>query len=136
MSTKFRSDCDECEDIFFREELTQVEGPGDRGVRDYCEKCLEKLGYVIKQELITNGIEIIRKQMKDDPELKAEWERIQRVVYSLRVEDLEEVAEEYLNRELTNEELEQVINRLDRLPWYETLIAIFEDLNLNGEKDE
>ena len=45
-----------------------------------------------------------------------------RIIYSINVEDLQTVAEQELERELTNEEIERVEKRLgDFIDWYEAI---------------
>jgi len=52
-----------------------------------------------------------------------------RIVYSLNVEDLQNVAEQELDRELTDEEIKIVEDRLgDYIDWYETIAMVLAEL--------
>ena len=52
-----------------------------------------------------------------------------RIVYSINVEDLQTVAEEELERELTDEEIKLVENRLgDYIDWYGTIAMVLDEL--------
>ncbi len=52
-----------------------------------------------------------------------------RIVYSLDVEDLQNVAEQEIGRELTNKETEFIENRLgDYLDWYAAIASAIGDL--------
>ncbi len=52
-----------------------------------------------------------------------------RVVYSINVEDLQSVAEQELDRELTDEEIKLVEDRLgDYIDWYETIAMVLGEL--------
>ena len=45
-----------------------------------------------------------------------------KIIYSINIEDLQTVAEQELERELTNEEIERVEKRLgDFIDWYEAI---------------
>ncbi len=52
-----------------------------------------------------------------------------RIVYSLNVEDLQTVAEQELERELSDEEIKIVENRLgDYIDWYGSIASVLEEL--------
>jgi len=52
-----------------------------------------------------------------------------RIVYSINVEDLQTVAEEELERELSDEEIKLVENRLgDYMDWYGTIATVLDEL--------
>ena len=53
-----------------------------------------------------------------------------RIVYSINIEDLQTVAEEELERELTDEEIKLVEDRLgDYIDWYGTIAMALGELN-------
>lgn len=48
--------------------------------------------------------------------------RSNKIIYSLNISDIQNVAEEYLSRELNDEELMKVIDRIgDYIPWYNAI---------------
>ncbi len=48
--------------------------------------------------------------------------RSNKIIYSLNISDIQNVAEEYLSRELNDEELRKVIDRIgDYIPWYNAI---------------
>lgn len=52
-----------------------------------------------------------------------------RVIYSINVEDLQTVAEEELERELTNEEIKNVEKRLgDYIDWYGAIASTLNEV--------
>lgn len=56
------------------------------------------------------------------------------IIYQLRVEDIQEVAVQELDRELTKEEIEKLIDPIaDRIPWYD---AIADAINENIAGDQ
>jgi hypothetical protein len=53
----------------------------------------------------------------------------ERIVYCLTVEDLQTVADEYLERELTPEEIKAVEDRVgDYIPWYDAIEEAIRDV--------
>lgn len=55
------------------------------------------------------------------------------VIYKLTVEDIQTVAEEYLERKLNDEELKKVIDRVgDYIPWYDAIENTFMELDLKS----
>lgn len=48
--------------------------------------------------------------------------RSNKIIYSLNISDIQNVADEYLERKLNDEELKKVIDRVgDYIPWYEAI---------------
>ena len=48
--------------------------------------------------------------------------RSNKIIYSLNISDIQNVAEEYLERRLNDEELKKVIDRVgDYIPWYDAI---------------
>lgn len=63
--------------------------------------------------------------------------RKNKVIYKLVVEDILTVADEVLERELTEEEIEKVINRVgDYIPWYDAIQHCFDELGIEPEDGE
>jgi hypothetical protein len=59
------------------------------------------------------------------------------VVYKLIVEDLQNVAEEYLERKLNGDELKKVINRVgDYISWDEAIENTIIDLGLKSKEEQ
>ena len=60
-----------------------------------------------------------------------------RIVYSINIEDLQTVAEEELERELTDEEIKLVEDRLgDYIDWYGTIAMVLDEvINCHCEED-
>jgi hypothetical protein len=60
-----------------------------------------------------------------------------RIVYSINVEDLQTVAEEELERELTAEEIKLVEDRLgEYIDWYGTIAMVLDEvINRHREED-
>lgn len=59
-----------------------------------------------------------------------------RIVYSLNVEDLQHVANEELKRDLTEEEIKRVEDKLgDYISWYEAISLAIEDMVHDTEKE-
>jgi hypothetical protein len=57
----------------------------------------------------------------------------ERVIYSINVEDLQTVAEQELDRELTDDEIEIVEKRLgDYIGWYEAISLTLNDVIKNN----
>jgi len=62
--------------------------------------------------------------------------RRNKIVYSLCIGDIQEVAEEELNRKLTDEELKKVVDKVgDYISWYDAISYTFDALKLT-ESDE
>ncbi|MDA2917929.1 hypothetical protein MYX76_00275 [Desulfobacterota bacterium AH_259_B03_O07] len=60
----------------------------------------------------------------------------ERIVYSINVEDLQNVADQELDRELTDKEIEFIENRIDDyIDWYGTITLALNDLNELGSKN-
>ena len=60
----------------------------------------------------------------------------ERIVYSLNVEDLQHVANEELKRDLTEEEIKRVEDKLgDYISWYEAISLVIEDMVYDTEKE-
>ena len=52
-----------------------------------------------------------------------------RIIYSINVEDLQNVAEQELDRELTDKEIELIEKRLgDYVDWYEAITSAINEL--------
>ncbi len=48
--------------------------------------------------------------------------RKNKVIYQLNIEDVQNVAEQQLDRKLTNAEIEKILDRIaDNLPWYDAV---------------
>jgi len=59
-----------------------------------------------------------------------------RIVYSINVEDLQTVAEQELDRELSDDEIEIIENRLGNyIDWYGTIALALNNLNELGSKN-
>lgn len=59
-----------------------------------------------------------------------------RIVYSLNVEDIQNVANEILDRELTQEEVNKVVDVVqERMPWFDVLSDSINQI-ATGEHDE
>jgi len=55
---------------------------------------------------------------------------VDKIVYSINVEDIQNVAEEQLGRELTEKEVNFVEDRLgDYIDWYDSIFFVFNDLD-------
>lgn len=62
--------------------------------------------------------------------------RSDKKIYSLNISDIQNVAEEYLNRKLNEEELKKVINKVgDYIPWYDAIENTFIDLNFEAAEE-
>lgn len=58
------------------------------------------------------------------------------VIYKLTVEDIQTVAEEYLERKLNDDELKKVIDRVgDYISWYDAIENTFMELDLKSNDD-
>lgn len=58
------------------------------------------------------------------------------VIYKLTVEDIQTVAEEYLERKLNDEELKKVIDKVgDYISWYDAIENTFMELDLKSNDD-
>ena len=58
------------------------------------------------------------------------------VFYSLTIQDLQNVAEETLDRELTEEEIHRIITLVEqRMPWYDVIEDAINEV-ITGEKHE
>ena len=54
-----------------------------------------------------------------------------RIIYSIDVEDLQTVAEEELDRELTDEEIKIIENKIcDYIDWYGAVCNVMDDLQI------
>lgn len=64
--------------------------------------------------------------------------RKNKIIYSLCIADLQDVAEDELNRKLTEDELKRVVDRVgDYISWYDAISLTFSDLDLKAtEEDE
>jgi len=65
--------------------------------------------------------------------------RSDKKIYSLNISDIQNVAEEYLNRKVNEEELKKVINKVgDYIPWYDAIVNTFIELGFEAaeEKEE
>lgn len=59
-----------------------------------------------------------------------------RIVYSLNVKNLQHVANEELKRDLTEEEIKRVEDKLgDYISWYEAISLAIEDMVYDTEKE-
>jgi hypothetical protein len=60
---------------------------------------------------------------------KLEVTNSQRIVYSINVEDLQNVANDELSRDLNADEIKMVADRLgDYIPWYDAIVSTINDL--------
>jgi len=56
--------------------------------------------------------------------------KVDKIVYSMNVEDVQNVAEEQLGRELTEKEVNFVEDRLgDYVDWYDSICFVLNDLD-------
>jgi len=64
--------------------------------------------------------------------------RRNKIIYSLCIADLQDVAEDELNRKLTEDELKRVADKVgDYISWYDAISLTFLDLGLKAaEEDE
>ncbi|MCK9426393.1 MAG: hypothetical protein M0Q21_10175 [Ignavibacteriaceae bacterium] len=63
--------------------------------------------------------------------------RRNKIIYSLCVGDIQDAAEDELNRKLTEEELKKVINRVgDYISWYDAIELTLSELNLEPAEEE
>jgi len=64
--------------------------------------------------------------------------RKDKIVYSICIGDIQEVAQDELNRKLTEEELKKVIDKMgDYITWYDAISYSFDALELKeAEEDE
>jgi len=64
--------------------------------------------------------------------------RRNKIIYSLCVADLQEVAGDELNRKLTEDELKRVVDKVGNyISWYDAISLTFSDLGLKAtEEDE
>lgn len=63
--------------------------------------------------------------------------RRNKIIYSLNIGDIQDVAEESLERKLTDEELKKVIDRVgDFISWYNAIDYTFSDLGLKPKDEE
>lgn len=63
--------------------------------------------------------------------------RKNKVIYKLIVEDIHTVADEVLERKLTEEELKKVIDRVgDFIPWYDAIDNTFSYLDIRSAEEE
>jgi hypothetical protein len=54
------------------------------------------------------------------------------IVYSLNVEDIQTVAVQEMDRELTNDEIEKVKNLIgEKINWYDAVLVSIEEVGLN-----
>ena len=50
---------------------------------------------------------------------------MEKIIYSLNVEDVQTVAEEELGRELSMKEVDSIIDRIgERIPWYDAIADV------------
>ncbi|MHB8578547.1 MAG: hypothetical protein ACYDA4_01640 [Ignavibacteriaceae bacterium] len=57
--------------------------------------------------------------------------RRDKIVYSLCIGDIQDVAEEKLERKLDEQELKEVVDKVgDYIPWFDAIENTFDDLNL------
>jgi len=62
--------------------------------------------------------------------------RRDKIIYSLNITDIQTVAEEVLGRELNDEELKKVINRVgDYIPWYDSIMNTFFEFGFESVDD-
>ncbi|MFZ1828062.1 MAG: hypothetical protein WAW42_04700 [Candidatus Competibacteraceae bacterium] len=60
---------------------------------------------------------------------KLEVTNSQRIVYSINVEDLQNVANDELSRDLNADKIKMVADRLgDYIPWYDAIVSTINDL--------
>jgi len=63
--------------------------------------------------------------------------RRNKIIYSLCVGDIQDFAEDELNRKLTEEELKKVINRVgDYISWYDAIELTLSELNIEPAEEE
>ncbi|MFA6026915.1 MAG: hypothetical protein WC727_10810 [Ignavibacteriaceae bacterium] len=63
--------------------------------------------------------------------------RRNKIIYSLCIADLQDVAEDELNRKLTKDELKRVVDKVgDYISWYDAISLTFLDLGLKAEEEE
>ncbi len=63
--------------------------------------------------------------------------RRNKIIYSLCVGDIHDVAEDELNRKLTEEELKKVINRVgDYISWHDAIEFTLSELRLEPAEEE
>ena len=60
-----------------------------------------------------------------------------KIIYQLTIDDIQEVAMQELDRELTAEELEKLIDPIaEKIPWYDVIADAIEETFVNDEVDE
>jgi len=63
--------------------------------------------------------------------------RRNKIIYSLCVGDIHDVAEDELNRKLTEDELKRVVDRVgDYISWYDAIELTLSELNLEQAEEE
>ncbi len=57
------------------------------------------------------------------------------IVYQLTIEDIQEVATQELDRELTKEEIKKLIDPIaGKIPWYDAIASAIDDMIVENNK--
>lgn len=63
--------------------------------------------------------------------------RRDKIIYSLCIGDIQDVAEDNLNRKLTEDELKKVVDRVgDYISWYDAIELTLSELNIEPAEEE
>lgn len=63
--------------------------------------------------------------------------RRNKIIYSICVGDIQDVAEDKLNRKLSEDELKRVVDKVgDYISWYDAISLTFLDLGLKATEEE
>ena len=63
--------------------------------------------------------------------------RRNKIIYSLCIGDIQDVAEDNLNRKLTEDELKRVVDRVgDYISWYDAIELTLSELNIEPAEEE
>lgn len=63
--------------------------------------------------------------------------RKNKIIYSLCIGDIQDVAEDNLNRKLTEDELKKVVNRVgDYISWYDAIELTLSELNIEPAEEK
>jgi hypothetical protein len=58
-----------------------------------------------------------------------------KIIYQLTIEDIQKVATQELERELTKEEIEGLINPIaEKIPWYDAIAAAIDEVIVEPRK--
>ncbi len=69
--------------------------------------------------------------------MKKKSKNYNEIIYQLTIEDIQNVAEENFGRELTNAEIEKILDPIaDRIPWYDAIYEAIKDKLEIKEQDD